>query len=429
MTDDELIAACKEYILCDACGKGNPQNRCSRCHTVFYCDRDCQTGHWAAHKPNCTDINEMRAKMAGLGKHDAPKIEPDKHVIEKVLQDNPTCGICLEEDMENPMVLVGCHHCFCFGCIRNWIDYQGKMPTQEEAEESGYAIGPRSDPVANCPLCRKEMPNVSNALMQSAANHMAAAKQIATTSTSDLESQERCQKALADIEKIENSGNNTSNSNTCNIAVNAGMIRTEIYILAKDYEAALETAQTVATKLEIAVQNKKKIDELMNRADSLRHDERNDDEVEGILDQVQHILETSEGQIVPSAHVDVCLRIIEIQMLQEDWPSAKLAIQELMRRYPDQSDMTPQQTREVFTRMSRCAYELEAYDNAISLGEGAIQMNRFYPGCHKYVALAYKATGDLEKAQRVAAEAVVYETPWDDSNRIQVREFYRENFL
>jgi hypothetical protein len=54
--------------------------------------------------------------------------------------------------------------------------------------------------------------------------------------------------------------------------------------------------------------------------------------------------------------------------------------------------MTPTQCPQVYSSMSRCTYELEKYDIAIALGEAAIKMNRLYAGCHKYVALAYKAT-------------------------------------
>jgi hypothetical protein len=126
--------------------------------------------------------------------------------------------------------------------------------------------------------------------------------------------------------------------------------------------------QDVATRLKIAVEVQKKLEKLMNRADSLRHDERNEEEVEGILTQVQQILETGSGQAEPKAHVDACLRVIEIQMLQEDWLTAKLGILALGMRYPEQNDTTPTQLCQVNSSMSRCTYELGNYDIAIALG-------------------------------------------------------------
>jgi hypothetical protein len=160
----------------------------------------------------------------------APKLEPHKHVIEQVLEGKPTCDICLEEDMKNPSVLIGCHHCFCFGCIRTWNDYQARFPTFEETREAGFLRPSAKTP--KCPLCRKEMPNVSSTLRESAFHHMAVAKR---TDTTELESQERCQMAMADIEKLENDntdapsgGGRVVGAKGNEIAVHAGMIRAEM---------------------------------------------------------------------------------------------------------------------------------------------------------------------------------------------------------
>lgn len=38
---------------CALCGAENPENRCSRCHQVYYCNAECQRSHWKAHKPDC----------------------------------------------------------------------------------------------------------------------------------------------------------------------------------------------------------------------------------------------------------------------------------------------------------------------------------------------------------------------------------------
>ncbi|KAH7037351.1 uncharacterized protein B0I36DRAFT_313855 [Microdochium trichocladiopsis] len=43
---------------CYKCGKmqvdtGNALKQCAGCKKVWYCDRDCQKGHWADHKAAC----------------------------------------------------------------------------------------------------------------------------------------------------------------------------------------------------------------------------------------------------------------------------------------------------------------------------------------------------------------------------------------
>ncbi|KAI3327688.1 hypothetical protein HD806DRAFT_331215 [Xylariaceae sp. AK1471] len=45
---------------CFSCGKvkadvGNKPLQCARCEGAWYCNKDCQRGHWKAHKPSCID--------------------------------------------------------------------------------------------------------------------------------------------------------------------------------------------------------------------------------------------------------------------------------------------------------------------------------------------------------------------------------------
>lgn len=39
--------------FCAGCGKGQPATQCGKCKAAFYCGRDCQKSHWAAHKESC----------------------------------------------------------------------------------------------------------------------------------------------------------------------------------------------------------------------------------------------------------------------------------------------------------------------------------------------------------------------------------------
>jgi len=38
---------------CAQCGQAAATARCTRCKTVFYCDRECQKAHWKTHKKEC----------------------------------------------------------------------------------------------------------------------------------------------------------------------------------------------------------------------------------------------------------------------------------------------------------------------------------------------------------------------------------------
>jgi len=51
---------------------------------------------------------------------------------------------------------------------------------------------------------------------------------------------------------------------------------------------------------------------------------------------------------------------------------------------------------------------------AQNAGEAAVQMNRYFPGVHKYIALAQqKESGDLDAAIATMNRAVLYEAPGD----------------
>lgn len=49
----EKFDEAKGDAKCAGCGKDAIQ-RCSRCHKVWYCNRECQVNHWNEHSTNCS---------------------------------------------------------------------------------------------------------------------------------------------------------------------------------------------------------------------------------------------------------------------------------------------------------------------------------------------------------------------------------------
>ena len=47
-----------EANVCAKCGKAAAKAKCSKCKSVYYCSRSCQTTHWKSHKPVCQQITE-----------------------------------------------------------------------------------------------------------------------------------------------------------------------------------------------------------------------------------------------------------------------------------------------------------------------------------------------------------------------------------
>jgi tetratricopeptide (TPR) repeat protein len=118
------------------------------------------------------------------------------------------------------------------------------------------------------------------------------------------------------------------------------------------------------------------------------------------------------------------------QLLQaEYWQYEKnweRAFETYKNAFVQMEDRSPPEQREVFMGISRCFYEMGKYVDAIEIGQVVIEMNRHFPGAHKYVALAQKAQGDYDGAKATMTRAVLYETPWDDNNIKANRALLRE---
>ena len=65
--------------------------------------------------------------------------------------------------------------------------------------------------------------------------------------------------------------------------------------------------------------------------------------------------------------------------------------------------------------LSRCYYEIGLYEKAIESGSVVVDhMNRYFPMCHKYVALSHLASGNRDLAIKTMKKAVLYEAHWSD---------------
>lgn len=84
------------------------------------------------------------------------------------------------------------------------------------------------------------------------------------------------------------------------------------------------------------------------------------------------------------------------------------------------------QSRKILHQLTRVYYELQDYEAAIMCGDSAIEMNRHYDGVYKYLALTHKSLGNIDEAISVMKRAVLYETPWDTQNVLQVKALLAE---
>lgn len=52
-----------ELGKCSNCDKAGAKKRCSKCLIAYYCNRDCQRGHWKKHKKECGEKEKLKVKV------------------------------------------------------------------------------------------------------------------------------------------------------------------------------------------------------------------------------------------------------------------------------------------------------------------------------------------------------------------------------
>jgi len=388
----------RECIECDAgCGTACPEKRCSRCHTVYYCSPLCQRHHWKIHKPDCRYLNEMRGMFVGIEKKDSGD--------DTVVDTNVECGICLEDHISNPVVLPGCKHVFCFSCLQEWKRFVENSPIHVRK--------------STCPYCRAEMPSDitgdKDRLFERAQLYAARASMKPKGSK---ERREYFDSALADINELLKDHEE-----------DLQFLWSKTGILLLDSSNPAAAVDVVNKMAEIDARGRENADLLNGMLAQVQAAMAvgDEDEAERILIEVKAFkVEIGSIKVIGNP-LEVPVRIAEVYQAAGEWVEAKERYTALFIKMEDDLHFgSPPLQRRVVMGMSHCIYELGKYEGAIELGSMAIEMNRHFPGVHKYVALSQKASGDLDAAIRTMTRAVLYETPWDDQNVNEARKLLNE---
>ena len=368
---------CRECITCDGgCGLTNPSNKCARCHLTYYCSKKCQRKHWKEeHREDCEDVNGMRRRAFPTCTIPLEGTKTD-------------CAICFRETIVDPLVL-DCRHAFCFSCLSEYQERTSKYDKQ-----------------IYCPLCRN--PNAQGAPIA----HVLLLATRADKKEPGEEREHLFQEAMDLLPKAI-----LGSDATCLVAYSFA----EILLLKGDLRQAMTVLCSLIDANKRGEENASVIAAKLDRCRELK--------LAGREDEAKQLFLEVEGNECPSHRRT---REIEIQFLLAQAHEAQLNWDAALDVYKGMvvilSDGPPEevQLRKVFMGISRGFYETGEYDKAISAGETAIEMNRHFPGVHKYVALSHKQKGNLEEAHAVMNRAVLYETPWDDSNRQQNYDLWKE---
>jgi tetratricopeptide (TPR) repeat protein len=369
---------------------------------MYYCSAKCQKIHWKEHESNCIDVEVMHQKLMDNGAS-----VPSSSVSSGPI-DAP-CGICHVENIEKPVVLE-CKHAFCFDCLNDWQQCeQGSFPSQHPPGN------------VSCPCCRANEQDIESTWIDRATLFLARANRKNSTAE---ERQENFDAALAEIEKVLDEGNQFS--------MQALYIKMEILFDLGDLQGAADICKLV---LQLDGEESRETEEIFQYLEQCDQavaagDTHELNRLNALLDDIQAANGGKPFERLEGVQFEARIKLAEIQEAMEDWSAAKETymglVHVIMKDDEPNKEVTPPLQRMIFMGLSRCYFELEEYGNCICGATDAIKMNRHFPEVHKYLALAQRATGDLDGAVITMTRAVLYETPWDDENVAKAVTFLHE---
>ena len=280
--------------------------------------------------------------------------------------DNDQCCICMDDLSIANAFILPCNHFLCNKCI---FELPGKGIYEDDelvCEEP-----------PSCPICRADMPKISDLFQY--LYEMAA-----------LFLQRAYELPLGSIERLD----------VCTIAKNQ---------IEKIYSFFREDPSLKSPQLTLYLR-------ILEAKISLYEGNAS----QGI-EMASRLLE--EQDLQPQFQVEQLINIGDCYILLEQFEKALNSYCKAMK-FCDNS--MAKENRTIFHQLTRCFYEIKDYDNALNFGNAAIEMNRHYDGVYKYVALSYKASGNLDKAIETMKQAVLYETPWNQNNIMKVKSFLLE---
>ena len=420
LSDDELIQHCKQFIRCDTCQKENATMRCSRCHHNHYCSRECQVKDWKKeHKSVCVAVavlqqeaEDQRVQSQGT----MAQLEATETMRRQVLEADPKCSICFEKPMVQPIVLEKCHHAFCFHCLQDWNRVQ-----QTQSEDMDFI-----PTIMTCPLCRQEIPNIVETINADIVLLFSSAYEGNASESFVLEQCTKAQAKMDLLKEIEQAEKNPMIAERYRHQLLIFQLR--LHSLKKEHDKALLLAKVEEERLKFAVENGLAMKICLNK---LQSNQLNSKRKQELTQEFQERF--AKPNALPKHHIEMMLKVAQIQVLQEDWTGARASFLRILGRYSDNArasaalDILPHW--ETCSGLSRCLYKLGEYDRAIDLGQIALGVDRHLQDSHKYLTLSYLAIPSMQReAQRCAAEAVIYESPWDKEHRAVTMDVYRRHF-
>jgi len=358
----------------------------------------------------------MRQQCLNIGKSEkSESCETDGKQTPDSAKKAPTntcCFICLSEPMVDPFILPKCGHAFCFSCLQSWQGF---------ANTNNFANGPEKEQ-PKCPACREEAPDIVKSIHETAILYAARAH---NDDLNEDEQKRYSELALEELDKVDPEAAMDPRQKLQQLFTRAEILQ-QLKRPTEGFEALKEAEAIHLEGTENLQQMRRLLDSYEEASNQGRFDE-----AELIHSEMEEKRESGLNIASLGNAYDLYLNMAQCKEEMGDY-NAALDIYKVEVYAPmDESwasgqkyASSPPQQRKMLMGMSKCFYHIGKYELAIDVGESAIEMNRYFPQVHKYVALSQKASGNLSGALRTMGRAVNYETPWDEANRKLVLEMY-----
>ena len=359
----------RECIECDGpmCYSKNPPKKCSKCHTSYYCSKECQKKDWKEHKQKCTDINQIREAIKNLGK------DVDQFQERKAL--NKKCPICLEEPMESEskVVLNNCGHAMCVRCIQNWYE-ENQNESLDEAQAG-----------QTCTLCHHTSEvNIFKQMEERLFYY----ERLSDWFQNPLSIDER--RKYGEIALVENA--KLLSITISNSAAQAGfyVTRARILDLIGYYKGAMQVLEYHCKE-----------------------------------ENFSDLPDDQAGQ-QPSLFELLMLKACIHQNLEQYDKAVKIYFDKILPTLDERNQGDNWNIYRIYCRAARCAFKLGEYENCIKRCNIVLNFHRHVDEIYECKALSLRALGKLDEAIETMNVAIIYETPGDDKNTARLVKIYQE---
>ena len=482
----------RKYITCDypTCSKTN-----ASIYWVgrYYCSIYCRNHHVENIIGPTTAVIEGLMKTCLQQEKESQEDDNSKDneggdivtVTEKLMRQNETCAICLEElnqvivkqESQSQQHLIGlkCHHVFCFKCLANYqlsssvttcprvsnnvnaaaatanttntttnaqenipsdrdmIEWQERQNNQEGRfgpRRVGGLGGRRSSVVVNakCPCCRTAIPELRSWYLTRISKTLDRIQRItftttttAITTTSPLEGKKQTLWQSA-LQDMDLL-HSLQEEKTC---LQVNKLKAHGLCLMGEYTQSLSLYQELLQSCQSHMKRKAELKEIYNFWIGQSYFASNADqeaETERTFTKLQRELIKGLPLLSESDQMDIKLEITKLHLQMGRYSETISFLQQLISDSTEE-ELSPRVWLRIYMAFSNAFYHLQKYELSIEAGQACIEMNRFVPGVYTYVAKSYQALGKLELANRAFCCAVYHEAPWDKEHGNKTQEQY-----